>query len=300
MHNTSTWKEEYVESRKDMIYYKYLRSLLAICTTNINSILDVGSGDVDLLSHCIQVEEKYSLDLRHPLQAKGIVGIKEDFLTFETDKKFDVVCCFQVLEHIEKVEKFCQKLLDLASHQVIVSVPYMWKKGKSKYHVQDPVSVEKLIGWFGFEPTFCNIVEGRLIAVFLKNEGLRTCLKKQNNGYFSEFYKDYLKNAASVEHRVPFELMKENSRVVLYGAGERGRKYYSQLRVRRDYEVVLWVDQNYENIQGTELEVYPPDEISNMEYDVILIAVQDEKVAKDIMRNVIALGAIREQLIWIK
>ena len=135
MSDTEMWKQQYFEPRKNMIYYKYLRNLISICTINAKSILDVGAGEVDLLSHCINVAEKYSLDLHHPVCAEGIVGIKEDFLKYETNKQFDVVCCFQVIEHIMEVKKFCQKLLRLASFEVIVSVPYMWEKGKSKYHV---------------------------------------------------------------------------------------------------------------------------------------------------------------------
>lgn len=295
-----SWKQEYVESRKDMIYYKYVRSLISICSINAKSMLDVGSGAVDLLSHCSNVTEKYSLDLRHPLEADGVVGIKEDFLKWESNKKFDIVCCFQVLEHIQDVESFCQKLLQLATYEIIVSVPYMWEKGKSKFHVQDPVDVDKLVGWFGFEPTFCNIVDGRLIAVFLKNADIRDNLFEQNEGDFADFYKDYLLTAADTEHRVPFELLGKGKKIVLYGAGERGQKYYEQLNVRSDYELVLWIDKNYEKFENSKCKISAPDDIRKKEYDVVLIAVKDYEVAKNMKDNAIALGVDEEKLVWVK
>lgn len=299
MSREDTWKQSYVESRKNMKYYKYLRSLISICSVNVNSILDVGSGEVDLLSHCRHIPEKYSVDLRHPLCQNGVVGIREDFLKYESGRTFDIVCCFQVIEHIVEVEKFCEKLLQSASHMVIVSVPYMWEKGKSKYHVWDPIDVEKLEGWFGFPASFCNIVDGRLIAIFMKNTDKRNTLLEQNGCTFADFYSADLLSAAENEHRVPFEKLQDRRKVVLYGAGERGCKYYNQLRVRSDYEVVLWVDRNYEKFQGNECGIYSPDKLKEQEYDVILIAVKDFEVAKAMKENAIVLGATEEQLVWV-
>lgn len=69
-----------------MIYYKYIRSLISICSINAKSMIDVGSAGIDLLSHCSNVPEKYSIDLNYPLSKEGIISIKEDFLKLELIK----------------------------------------------------------------------------------------------------------------------------------------------------------------------------------------------------------------------
>lgn len=88
-------------------------------------------------------------------------------------KGADVVICFQVLEHIDddNVGIFAKKLIN-DGRIAVVSVPYMWAEGKGKWHVQDPIDVEKLTTWFGKNPAFLYVVTekdklARIIAVFI-------------------------------------------------------------------------------------------------------------------------------------
>ena len=69
-------------------------------------------------------------------------------MKIEIYKKYDVVVCLQVLEHIDHdiVKKFTQKLFQVGK-TVIISVPYKWELGKCKYHVHDPVDESKLYSW---------------------------------------------------------------------------------------------------------------------------------------------------------
>lgn len=288
----------YMETRKNMTYYKYIRSLIAMCSINATSILDVGSAGIDLLSHCSNVPEKYSIDLNFPLIKEGITAIKEDFFKYETNQKFDIVCCFQVLEHIQEAEKFCQKLVDLAKNEIIISVPYMWDNGRSKSHIQDPVDLHKIVKWFGCEPIFCHIIEERLIAVFLKNKENQRLLCEQNDGFFSEFYKNYLFDIANTQFRVPFEKIGKHRKIILYGGGKIGQEYYKQLKNRNDYELILWVDKNYSKYQEKGYEMYAPECIRTRSYDVVLIAVNDYKIAQSIARDAVELGVNREKIIW--
>lgn len=80
--------------------------------------------------------------------------IIKDFMEFDPDERFDVVSCLQVLEHLEDdaVGPFTQKLLQHATKATIITVPHLWKKGAEACHLQDPVSMGKLIGWAGREP----------------------------------------------------------------------------------------------------------------------------------------------------
>ena len=175
----------YAENRKNLPYYKYLRTLLAVVSFNADSILDVGSHGVDMVSF-LPCKQKVSIDLNDPLEKEGIVSIKADFIEYDFRQKFDIVTCFQVMEHIDDVGvyKFAKKLMSLAQNLLIVSVPYKWPIGKCERHVQDPVDEEKFYKWFSVEsedfnimkPVFSRVIYtenakyGRLIVVFAKRE----------------------------------------------------------------------------------------------------------------------------------
>lgn len=141
-------KTSYIDGRKDYAYYKYARELLKMICHEEDSVCDVGSWDTDMLSH-LSCKRKITVDKRVPFSSEEVEGIQADYLCW-TAEELDVITCFQVLEHIDdnQVEKFARKLLRDAPIAV-VSVPYMWPKGSNKWHVQDPVDVEKLVGWFG-------------------------------------------------------------------------------------------------------------------------------------------------------
>ena len=137
----------YFEKRSKEPYYKYVRMLLGILSYNANSICDVGSNGVDLISW-LPCPNKVSIDLRNPFSGNGVEGIKGNFITYDFKTKFDIVTCFQVMEHIKsnQVHAFANKLLAVTEKLLIVSVPYMWAEGACRWHVQDPVDETKLLG----------------------------------------------------------------------------------------------------------------------------------------------------------
>ncbi len=186
----------YAERRRGRRYYKYIKSLLSFACTNAESIIDVGSNGVDLLSVC-PCKYKVSLDVENPLVKDGVISIREDFLDWKpTRQLFDVVTCFQVLEHIDddKIMAFVGKLKKLGK-VLMVSVPYRWPHGKCEDHVQDPIDIDKLEKWFGQRPVFANVVvddsAARLIAIYVNAE-LTSLVESSNNGNFVDFFRfDY-------------------------------------------------------------------------------------------------------------
>lgn len=164
-------KEEYLEQRKNKQYYKALQTIIDGVGKNCTSILDVGSRGVDLISH-LPAAKKVSIDMLYPLEAEGVIPVKGDFFAYEPEQRFDLVCCFQVLEHIENARAFAQKLLACGKN-TIVSVPYMWWHEAYDGHKQDPVYEDKLLSWFDRPYDFSLIVrdayEARLIACYFEN-----------------------------------------------------------------------------------------------------------------------------------
>jgi Methyltransferase domain len=147
----------YWERRKNSLY---LRAAEAVCRRfggSPASVIDVGSNGTPTLEwHRSTASKLVSVDLKRPYRAEGVESIISDFLVYEPDSKFDLVTCFQVLEHLPSPEPFARKLLSLGK-VVVVSVPYKWPKGKCLHHPQDPVDEAKLKRWFGRNPDFSHL-----------------------------------------------------------------------------------------------------------------------------------------------
>lgn len=189
-------RQNYATRRESLRYYKIIRSILTCITKNCESIIDVGANITDMLSH-LRVPHKVALDLRNPLEREGIISVKANWLDFPIEKPYDIVCCFQVLEHIPEdlVTLFAQKLFD-SGKTVVISIPYKWEKGRVKTHIHDPVDEGKLFSWTGREPAWSIIVteagksksRQRLIAVY-----------PEDTGSFSTFTAALLENAVAKE-----------------------------------------------------------------------------------------------------
>lgn len=161
----------YWNRRKDLLYYQVVRILATGLAQGAGSVLDVGSHGSPYLEWFEGVPVRTSLDLVEPYRAEGVTSIVSDYLAWDPDRRYDLVLCLQVLEHVPDARAFARKLL-ASGRIVIVSVPYRWRPGKSKNHVQDPVTMRKVAGWFGRRPNFAHLVvepakgTERLVCVF--------------------------------------------------------------------------------------------------------------------------------------
>lgn len=160
--------EDYYNKRKDMNYYKAV--LAVVRALPYRSILDVGARRSPVLEVLPPSKERVTLDKVAIRSPEGIHHVVADFLTWTPDRNYDIVLCLQVLEHLDSPAPFLKKLF-ATGRNVIVSVPYRWKKGLCKYHIQDPVTLAKLVGWAGGRKPLAHwIVEDngreRLICLF--------------------------------------------------------------------------------------------------------------------------------------
>ena len=90
------------------------------------------------------------------------------------------------------------------------------------------------------------------------------------------------------------EALLTNKRIVIYGAGRVGVDYYTQLNgICQD---VRMVDRNFENI-GID-NVYNPKTIRDIEADYVLIAVEKEEIASEIMIDLGEMGIPKEKILW--
>lgn len=166
MSNNAYWLK-----RQNSIYIFAIKQIVRVLGERAQSIVDVGSNGCPYLDWFDWIPERCSLDLRKPYVSKGVTSITADFLKHDFQKKFDVLTCLQVVEHVPDAGAFCKKLLETAQ-VLIVSVPYQWKAGQTKGHIHDPISLDKMNGWFGREPNYHIIIQEvessarRLICVY--------------------------------------------------------------------------------------------------------------------------------------
>lgn len=96
----------------------------------------------------------------------------------------------------------------------------------------------------------------------------------------------------------PFHKIPPRSRVVLYAAGVMGWTYYEQIKDNGDYELAGWVDRQYEKFTGQNPKISPVESISCIDFDYIVIAVEEERVAMEIIDILKGIGISADKIVW--
>lgn len=98
------------------------------------------------------------------------------------------------------------------------------------------------------------------------------------------------KESVNWRKRIP-----EGSRLVLYGAGKRGKELFCELIRDNHYRIAGWTDQRYREIG------YPVvcvDEALRQNYDYLLISIESPVIAEKIKTSLMKLGVNPEKMIW--
>lgn len=96
----------------------------------------------------------------------------------------------------------------------------------------------------------------------------------------------------------PFKRIAQNSRVVIYGAGEVGKAFVRQNRVTDYCKIVLWVDKNWEKLKNEGYPVSALDCIASTSYDYVVVAIESETMAGHIKENLVSVGIPENQIVW--
>ena len=59
----------------------------------------------------------------------------------------------------------------------------------------------------------------------------------------------------------------------------------------------VWVDRNYE-LYNNDFPVHPVEELKIADFDYIIIAVENEKIAESIRQNLIGMGFDENKILW--
>lgn len=98
----------------------------------------------------------------------------------------------------------------------------------------------------------------------------------------------------------PYELVRPDSQIVLYGAGKVGRAYMENLAKTNYARVTAWVDKAYDKHFDLEREIGSPKLLLEKYYDHVVIAIENDEIAQLIKNDLIGMGVAWEKIIWKK
>ncbi|WP_026658280.1 glycosyltransferase [Butyrivibrio sp. AC2005] len=88
-----------------------------------------------------------------------------------------------------------------------------------------------------------------------------------------------------------------DKRIVIYGAGKVGKRVYTSLRSNGLVQIVGWFDENYEECIKDGLGVSSPDEIGNVDFDKLIIAIKNCNVSEKVRKMIISKGIPEHKII---
>lgn len=142
-------------------------------------------------------------------------------------------------------------------------------------------------------PLPINGYEGNLnysiIRAKIEHENKILVYQKLNKIIFGKF--PYKNNTRNKKESVV------KGRVIIYGAGKRGRALYGMYEKNRVSKIILWVDRQFEKYREEGLNVEPPQSIIDAEYDYVIISVADVRMNVGIRKELIEMGVPWEKLI---
>lgn len=89
-----------------------------------------------------------------------------------------------------------------------------------------------------------------------------------------------------------------NSKVILYGAGELGKKYWNQMQKREDLEYLFCVDERYQELSSKEFPVETPKKIFNSDFDYIVITIKNKGKAMQIKEALVMQKIPEKKILW--
>ena len=160
------------------------------------------------------------------------------------------------------------------------------KKGKTLWAVEE--SVVQHIGVSGFNSDGERFVYGNGFRVDSISNG------QTINDVLLDISERTQKNKSKMKLSVfPFSEVRQNSKVVIYGAGLFGRQYLKQVELTKYCEVVAVADSNFENMDG----VVDPASIDKFIFDYIVIAINNPIVTQEIKNSLCENGVPKEKII---
>lgn len=100
------------------------------------------------------------------------------------------------------------------------------------------------------------------------------------------------------KYMFPFRKVPVDSRVVLYGAGHVGRVYRHQIRLSQYCRLAAWTDAAYSREELKRLGVISPDAIRSLNYDLIVVAIENTEIVNAVKDRLMEMGIPEEKIVF--
>lgn len=105
------------------------------------------------------------------------------------------------------------------------------------------------------------------------------------------------------DKRVPQYCFREISRIigkkiVLFGAGNVGKDYYTQFSKYKECNIVAWVDSHWDKYHFEYIDVISLEKVLTMFFDLVVIAVKDAVMAEEIRNLLAKAGVPKSKIVW--
>ncbi len=97
----------------------------------------------------------------------------------------------------------------------------------------------------------------------------------------------------------PYDQIPGGSKISIYAAGRVGQDFYHQMQISCYAKVVLWADKNFENL-AKDFPVVSPEKLKEQEHEYLylVIAIEDQKIAKEVFEELSRQGISKDKLVW--
>jgi hypothetical protein len=114
----------------------------------------------------------------------------------------------------------------------------------------------------------------------------------------SIFYEEILKKS---QLEIAKNVMRTTgfTNIAVYGAGYIGKSYVSKMLEMKLCHIVLWVDKNFANMQGTVIPVEDVGKIYSVSFDYVVIAIENQSVYEEVRKMFISNGIPEEKIMHI-
>ena len=152
----------------------------------------------------------------------------------------------------------------------------------------------------------CYLADGSVAGdISLVHQAFQDCFGR--DAWFVEYFfhgyhrvngKNAPERGVQMNYVFPWHLVREGSRVVIYGAGEVGKCFYEQASRFPYVELAGIVDRNADKIHTLGIPVQKVEALSHMEFDDILISVINRNIAEEIRQDLIRMGIREGNILW--
>lgn len=260
------------------------------------------------------VKEVLGIDGEYVNQESLVID-KEEFIGTDLEKpiflpkRYDLAISLEVAEHLpeEKSDIFVENLVR-SSDLILFSAAIPGQGGD--FHVN-----EQLISYWQkkFEK-HGYFLHDFLRPIIWKNDKVLPMYKqncvifmKQNNNYAQSNYivdmvhpEIFISMAKRGIMLFPFHEIKKDSRVVLYGAGTVGNQYYRQLQATNYCKELIWIDRSRKLacVDCCAVDIQSTDVIKTIKADYYVVAVEDEKIASEIITELNVYDISKNKIIY--